>query len=375
MPFEVSTMMDQRRKLACEVIEGGMSLSAACRAAGVTRKTGRKWVNRARVDGFGALCERSRAPLRTPSRVDQKLEEALLVKGVKYPDWGPRKLVVRMQEEDGLELSLRTAERIWQRHGLTKPQPKQEPVQNFERDKCGALLQMDFKGLPKSTPYSVLTVLDDHARFCLGFGPVPDKSGLSVKAFLWDLFGEHGLPEEMLMDNGDCWAAPSSWAPSAFECWLMRLGIRPIHGRPWHPQTQGKVERFHQTAKKEIGDNLFDKDPSVCANACKCFVDRYNWVRPHDALAGQVPGKRYTPFARSRPDELPTPIPKSGDLTRKVQENGCISYKQREYKVGRGLIGEHVQLRDDVGGLRVFFADFPLAYISELGPSRTYGEL
>lgn len=375
MPFEARSMMDQRRRLAHAVITGGVSLSEACRLANVTRKTGRKWVERARSEGLDGMSERSHAVKTVTGRTDRAVEAALVALKERYPCWGPRKLVVLLARESGIEVPVRTAERIMSRYGLTSPHTRLGPVQHFERESCGALLQMDFKGLPRSTPYSVLTVLDDHARYCLGFGPVPDKTGPSVQAFLWELFGLHGLPDSMLMDNGDCWGAVGSWSPTAFEAWLMRLGIRPIHGRPGHPQTQGKVERFHLTAKNEMGARLFDPDAERSARACREFVERYNWVRPHDALAGAVPGSRYAPFPRRRPDTLPRPEPKPGDLTRKVGNAGCITFKQREYKVGRGLIGQHVQIREDDAGSRVYFANFPLAYLSELGPARTYGEI
>lgn len=365
--------MDMRRRMVLEV-ENGMSLSQAARFTGVTRKTARKWVARARSTGLENIAELSRAPKNVPSRTEESKVAALVQMKEQYPFWGPRKLVVLLKQEQDIHVPLRTAERILQRQGLTQPSPEPVAPQHFERDSCGALLQMDFKGVPKSTPYSLLTVLDDHARYGLGFGPVPDKTGPSVQDFLWEIFGEHGLPDQMLMDNGDCWGAWHSWSPTAFEVWLMKLAVEPIHGSPRHPQTQGKVERFHKTAKLEIGDLLFHKDPRVCQRACQEFLQRYNWKRPHDALAGQVPGSRYAPFPRRRPDVLPQPVPEPGDIVRKVLQNGIICYKQNHYKVGRGLVGEHVFLREDVGGLRVFFSKFPLAYISELGPSRMFGE-
>jgi transposase len=299
--------MEQRRKLAFEVIEMGFSISEASRRAGVTRKTGRKWVGRALEEGIDAMTERSHAPKVVFGRTAPHLEQALLAKKAEYPKWGPRKVARRLLDEESIHIPLRTAERILKRHGLTAPAPVKEPVQHFERPSCGAL-------------------------------------------------------------------GADSWAPTAFEAWLMKLGVKPIHGRPRHPQTQGKVERFHRTAKFEIGDELFHPDVKVAAHACQVFVQRYNWVRPHDALALEVPGSRYAPFPRKRPDELPVPQPRAGDITRKVGDTGCITLKQKAYKVGRGLIGEHVQLRQDAGGLRVFFADFPLAYLAELGPSRTYNE-
>lgn len=367
--------MEQRRKLASDVLEEGLSLSEACRLAGVTRMTGRKWVQRARSSGLDGMSELSRAPKHIPVRTDAKVESALLALKGRYPEWAARKLVPLLFAESGLKLSTRTAERILARHGLTVARPPRNEPQNFERDTCGALFQMDFKGLPKSTPFSILTVLDDHSRYVLGFGPTPDKTGASVKRFLWALFGEHGLPDSMLMDNGDCWGASSSWSPTAFEAWLMKLGIEPIHGKPFHPQTQGKVERFHLTAKLEMGTKLFGPDIQETRRACREFVNRYNWMRPHDALAGATPATRYTPLPRPRPDKLPEPQPLPGDLCRKVNANACITYKSTEYKVGRGLIGEHVHLREQEHGLRIFFANFPLAYLSELGPTRTFGEI
>jgi len=85
-----------------------------------------------------------------------------------------------------------------------------------------------------------------------------------VKPLDGELFGEHGVPKEMLMDNGDCWGSLSQM-PTEFEAWLMKQGVRPIHGRPWHPQTQGKVERFHRTAKLELGHELYELHGMVIA--------------------------------------------------------------------------------------------------------------
>ena len=230
--------MDSRRQLVLW-IRDGMSLSEACRLAGVTRKTGRKWVKRAGDGDLSKLQELSRAPKAAPSRTPEHLEQALLAMKDEYPKWGAKKLVVKLEKE-GIELPLRTADRILARHGLTVSRVKEPEPVRFERKECGALLQMDFKGLPASAPYALLSVLDDSGRFCLKFGPIPDKTAPSVKAALWELFGQHGLPESMLMDNGDCWGGHGvTKGPNRFEVWLMLLGIRPIHGRPFHPQTQG----------------------------------------------------------------------------------------------------------------------------------------
>lgn len=208
-------------------------------------------------------------------------------------------------------------------------------------------------------------MLDDHARFCLHFGPLADKTGKSVREALWETFGEHGLPDEMLMDNGDCWGSISK-APTAFECWLMLLGIRPVHGRPHHPQTQGKVERFHLTAKTELGDRLAMESMEEARREIRPFVQRYNWVRPHDALGGAVPGSRYRSFPRTRPPLLPKHEIPEGVPSRKVAREGTFSYGGTEYRLGKGMAGHRVAIKEAERGLRLYFAGFPLPYLSEL---------
>ena len=367
VPFKVFNAMDSRKKLVYAVTESGMSLSQACRDAGVTRKTGRLWVERAKEVGIDALCERSRAPKSSPTRTSQELEDALVALKERYPEWGPRKLVILLQREKELTLSSRTASQVLLRKGLTKPAPPPRlPLVRFERESCGALLQMDFKGLPKSSPYALLSVLDDYGRFCFHFGPVPDKTRTSVQAALWELFGEHGVPRSMLMDNGDCWGAVNSMGPTAFEVWLMLQGVKPIHGRPGHPETQGKVERFHGTAKTEMGGKLVQPSAREASLACQAFVQRYNWVRPHDSLAGQVPGSRYTPFPKKRAAVLPEHRIPEGALTRKVDQDGFLHFKGKPYRIGKGLFGHTVVLKEEEFGMRIFFQDFPLRYLFEL---------
>ena len=367
MPFKVLNAMEGRRKLAYAVLHDGLSLSAACRDYGVTRKTGRLWVARARVVGIDGLVEVSRAPKTSPSRTSVELEDALVALKKRYPEWGPRKLVKIMQRESGLTLPSRTASDVLSRHGLTSPAPAPAPpVIRFERASCGAMLQMDFKGLPKVTPYALLSVLDDYGRYCLHFGPVADKTGVSVSSALWEVFGEHGVPESMLMDNGDCWGAVLSKVPTTFECWLMLLGIKPIHGRTGHPQTQGKVERFHQTAKLEMGNQLVTGTLQEVQAACQSFVQRYNWVRPHDSLGGDVPGSRYATFPKRRPDKLPEHDIPEGAIHRKVHDTGHFCYKGASYQMGRGLSGHRIVIKEDEFGMRTFFQNFPLPYLFEL---------
>lgn len=365
MPFR--NKMDSRKLLARRVIVQGMPLAEACRAAEVARRAGRLWTERAREVGIENLCELSRRPHSSPSKTPPELEAALVEEKALHPHWSAKKLVRILERDRGLLVPVRTADRILARNGLVRRREKaQEAVQRFERELPLDLAQIDFKGMPKSARCSLLTVLDDASRCCLAFEPLPDKLGSTVFGFLWDLFGETGLPREMLMDNGDCWAAHSSRAPSWFESRLMLLGIYPIHGRIRHPQTQGKVERFHGTAKLEMGLDIFRESPEALRKACRRFVDEYNWVRPHEALGGGVPGASCEPSPRKRPDRMPGhEIPEGAD-TRKVDSDGFVSYKGQSVRLGKGLIGERVVLEEEDGEIFLFFAGYRLCRIKDL---------
>ena len=345
---------------------GGMSLSEACRLSQVTRRTGRKWVNRANEVGLDALSEHSRMPKQVAIKTCPETEAKLLELRSKYPVWGARKLVPLLLSEHGIVLATRTAEHILHRNGCIKRAARPtEPWQRFERESSGSLLQMDFKGLPKSCPYSLLTVLDDFGRFCIAFEPLPNKTGLSVTQTLWEVFGRHGLPDSILMDNGDCWGSRYQRCLTKFEVWLMLLGIKPIHGRPYHPQTQGKVERFHATAKLELGPALVQDSSESVRPILRDFVERYNWVRPHDALGGKVPGSRYARFPRDRPEKLPEHHIAQGVIKRKVDGAGNFAFKAKTYHMGHGLEKQTIAIQEDLLGMRVFFAGFPLKYIHE----------
>jgi hypothetical protein len=176
------------------------------------------------LDGLDGLLELSRAPLHVIRRTDGLREVALLELKEKYPQRGDRTLVLLLERDLGIRLATRTVEHILRRHGLTAAQPALREPLRFERESKGALLETSFKGLPESTPYALLTVLDDHGRYSFEFGPVEDRRGQSMRPLLWNLFGDHGVHDEMLMDNGDQLGSPSN-APTRMEVWLMRQGV------------------------------------------------------------------------------------------------------------------------------------------------------
>ena len=154
---------------------------------------------------------------------------------------------------------------------------------------------MDFKGhfpLLSRGRCHPLTVLDDHSRFSLVLQACADERGETVRCVLTSAFRRYGLPAAMLMDNGAPWGSDHDHPFTAFSLWLIRLGIRVAHGRAYHPQTQGKDERFHRTLKFEVLRHFNFTTLAHCQREFEHFRERYNLVRPHDALGLATPASR-----------------------------------------------------------------------------------
>ena len=364
MPFAEVSVMDQRRRVAERVLCDGLSISSAAREAGISRPTAYLWVKRAREAGIAYVEEKSRAAHVSPNATPAHIVEQLIHGKMERPFWGAKKIVRKLWNEEP-PLCVRTADRILKKHGLVRTRRPQEEMQRFEREACNELWQVDFKGLgEKPWPYHLLSVLDDKSRFCLALLPVPGPDSKSVFGAFWEVFGEYGLPEQILSDNGDCFnSVRSSGGPTPFQAKLWLLGISTTHGRPRHPQTQGKVERFNGTLQLEMGHELIKPSAEAARKVFGRFKEDYNWQRPHEALQMKVPGSIYSPSARKRPDRIPEHVPSGLGAWRKVHSNGYFSYKSRNYLAGKGLSGEHVEIREEDNGLGLYFANRRFAQV------------
>lgn len=276
--------------------------------------------------------------------------------------WGGRKIRNRLQTLGHEPVpAASTISGILRQEGLVEQLEsfKHRPVQRFERAHPNELWQMDFKGhfAIASGRCHPLTILDDHSRYSMALRACSNERGTTVQQELTCTFRRYGLPEQMLMDNGAPWGGSIEHVLTPLTVWLMRLGIRIAHARAFHPQTQGKDERFHRSLDVELIQRRWFRDLAQCQRDFDRWRDVYNLERPHEALNMQVPAQRYRPSPRGFPEQLPAIEYGPGDEVRKVYEHGELSFKGHVFRVGRALNGYPVALRPTTSAYRwhVFF--------------------
>lgn len=282
-----------------------------CRRYGISPKTGYKWLDRYATEGMAGLTEHSRRPLQTPTRSSDPVEQAVIGLRREHPTWGGRKISRRLQDLGQAQVAPSTVTEILRRHGLlgTNPAAGMPPWQRFEHAAPNELWQIDFKG-HFQTPGGrchPLTMLDDHSRFNLILAACGQTRYETVQPHLIEVFRRYGLPVRINSDNGAPWGAPSGseHGLSHLAIWLIRLGVRVSHSRPYHPQTNGKEERFHRSLQHEVLAGRSFDDLIQAQSAFDRWRQVYNHERPHDALGLATPVSRYRPSERSYPERLP----------------------------------------------------------------------
>jgi len=350
MPWRESTPMSERNEFVAFASRENTSVSALCRRFGVSRKTGYKWLRRVQEQGWQGLVDRSRRPHRSPARTASEVEALVCELRSEHPAWGGRKLHhVLRREGTAQPPAPSTITDILRRHNLLSPERRtQRDWQRFEEPRPNALWQMDFKGyFPTSQGRChALTALDDHSRFNVCLAACPDQRAETVQAQLTHACQRYGLPERLLMDNGSPWGSDAAHPHTRLTAWLIRLGVTVVHGRPYHPQTQGKEERFHRTLGVEVlARQTSWQSLAEVQHAFDRWRDVYNLRRPHEALGQVPPASRYAPSQRTFPTSLPPIEYAPDDCVRKVQQKGLIHFRGREFLVSRAFIGEPVALR------------------------------
>lgn len=350
MAWKVRTKVSERYEFVELARKNSSNFSQLCRRFNISRPTGYKWMQRYEKGDLSTLEDKSRRPQTSKNKTSQEIEKLVLDLRDKHSSWGARKLKRRLEDMGYNNIpSATTVNTILKRNGYIEKISSEQAKSfiRFEHPVPNDLWQMDFKGWFKMDTQRCypLTVLDDHSRYSIILKACLYERTSVVQPALIDAFRTYGLPKRMTMDNGAPWAGHDRNQLTALTAWLIRLGIRVSHSRPYHPQTQGKDERFHRTLKVELLNHRHYSNLEEVEPVFEAWRHIYNTQRPHEALDMNTPISRYQVSPRSYPETLPPIEYDNHDTVRKVNHDGKLSVKGIVFTISRALEGQYVGLR------------------------------
>ena len=353
MAWQPRDLMTTKQEFVQLALQEGANRRELCRRFNITPKAGYALLKRFALEGAGAFTERSKRPVNSPMQTPAAVQDVILKLRREHPAWGARKLCRRLQDlgHQGIPATS-TVNDILRRNGLICPEASaaSQAWQRFEHEHPNALWQLDFKGHFETLAgrCNPLTLLDDHSRFNLAIQACKRTDTTTVQAELRRVFERYGLPARINSDNGAPWGSPS--APghlSGLDIWFIRLGLRISHSAPYHPQTNGKLERFHRSLKAEVLNGRTFDNLKQAQDALERWRMVYNHQRPHEAIAMQTPSQRYCMSPRPMPSTL-SPI-EYGELDQvlTVGWNGITVFKGHKLRLSSALHRLPVAFRAD----------------------------
>ena len=302
--------MSRARVAVLKAVSGQLSVTAAAAEYGFSRRHLHRLLARYREGGLEGLEPRSRrphaTPIATPERVRERVIELRAQLTADGLDAGPVTIAWHLEREGLGVRSTSTIRRILHQAGLITPQPRKRPRSSytrFEAAQPNEMWQSDFMhwSLQDGTDVEVLNWLDDHSRYLLAATVHQPVSGDDVVAVFLDLVERYGPPASTLTDNGSVYTSRFTGGRNAFEYVLPVLGIRQKNGSPGHPQTQGKIERFHQTLQRWLAARPRPGSVAELQRQLNAFQAHYNEQRPHRALHRRTPGDAYRAIPKAVP--------------------------------------------------------------------------
>ncbi len=313
MPWRTTDVDEQRMQFVIRATSGTERLSALCREFGISRPTGYGWRRRYQQSRtLTQISERSRRPHHSPTRTGPRQEQRVVALR-KQTGWGAKKLRV---------------------HG-----------------EC-----------------HVLSILDDHSRYVVGLHALPELSGEQADPCLVATFRRYGVPQAMLMDRGSLWwSAWNGWGLTRLSVRLIEQGIRLLYGRVCHPQTQGKVERFHRTLGAELRHRGVPPRFAQWPAALVEVETRYNEQRPHEALGMLRPVERYRPSPQKYAEQVKPWEYAVGSDVRRLNSQGMLTEQGERWFICGALAEQRVRVERFDGKLLVSYRHM---YIREVDLER-----
>jgi len=351
-------MEEHREEYVKRALSGEKTKVSLCLEYGISRPTGDKWIRRY-LHGE-PMSDQSKAPFHTPNKTSAAIEETIVALRRERPTLGAKKLK-RILENRGLPApAYSTINDILHRNGLITREASEAatPHIRFEKARSNEMWQADFKGhfaAPDGKRCHPLTILDDHSRYSLCIDAKENERHEDTAESFIRVFQRYGLPQSILCDNGNPWGTAQSVGYTRFEVWLMELGVLTKHGRPRHPQTQGKEERFNGTLYRECIKGREYESFSHIQDSFDEYRLFYNHERPHHALDLETPSQRYHKSVRKMPQRIEDWAYDSGVMVAKVKSSGYLTLSGQGYFLSEAFGDRRVGIRESDHGSGVFF--------------------
>ena len=358
--------VDFKMKVVKAYQESGKTQPEICDEFNISRSSLCKWLKEYSQSGADGLVNKKPVPhnpaRKTAKKIIREVVELKQQEEHKYS--GLRAFADYLKRFKGIALSATTLSKIFKKEGLpsgaenyieqrAKVNPKKHEllekeitaelnqVERFERPNPGDLWQIDITQfyIKDDGKVYMVDMIDDHSRFIVGWGLFRDQKAENVIQVFQDAVNKYGKPKELLSDNGRQF---TSWhGITDFEALLDKLEIKHIKARPHHPQTLGKLERWHGTLKKELIDVKFFHSMAEAKEEIAHYIDHYHYHRTHSSLDGLVPADRFYGVARQVKEEL-------------LQQNDTSAPNNRLYLLGK-LLGKELRIQEHNGTVEVFW--------------------
>lgn len=344
------------------------SVREVARTHGVSKTWLYELLRRYREGGEAALAPMSRRPHRSPTQIPIRVEEEIveLRKHLTEEgfDAGPDTIhtLLTRRHRGRPPCSVSSVWRILTRRGFVTPEPHKRPKSSyvrFEAELPNECWQMDVTHveLRSGRVAEVLNIIDDHSRLCVASRVYRTTTAADVVVCFYEAAARYGFPASVLSDNGAVFTASARGDRGALATELARLGIVFKHSRPYHPQTCGKVERFHQTEKKFLKAKARSRSMPVLQERLDYFCEYYNTVRPHRAKRRRTPKSAFDERVKAKPSGIA--IRDAGEFRIRFDRvnNGKVTLRYegmlRHLGIGRAHDGERVVLLVDDRRVRV----------------------
>jgi transposase InsO family protein len=340
--------MDMGRFLIETHLRTGRPIKQLARAHGVNASWLFKLLRRYRLEGEAGLEPRSRRPKRSPTRIAEVYDEEIVAIRKQLTeaglDAGAETIGYHLAQRHGRRPSTSTIWRVLKKRGFVTPQPHKRPKGSYRRfnaelpNQCWQA-DVTHVTLKDGQGFEVLNIIDDHSRVCIASRAMLRVTAQDVIRVLHHSARHWGYPACLLSDNGLIFTAQQRYGlAGAVDQELFALGITAKHSRPYHPQTCGKVERFHQSLKNHLAvqDHLTTK--KQLQRSLDRFAAYYNHQRPHRAIGRTTPIQAYTTREKARPTGATVQTDGRRLRLDKVDKTGAVTlrYRGRLHHIGIG---------------------------------------